>query len=70
MDADVMPSDGGPCVGTLTGRASRALCKLSLIPSITSGISDKNCAIGPSTPALFDIVIIELRYRIILFNIE
>ncbi len=44
----LVPYGGGPAVGT--GSASRALCKLSSMPSIKSGISDKNCAIGPSTP--------------------
>ena len=42
-----MPSGDGPGVGT--GRELRALCKLSSIPSIKSGISDKNCASGPGT---------------------
>jgi hypothetical protein len=43
-----MPSGGGPGVGI--GSGSRALCKLSSMPSKKSGISDKNCAMGPSTP--------------------
>ena len=42
-----MPSGDG--LGLGTGRESRALCKLSSIPSIKSGISNKNCASGPGT---------------------
>ncbi len=43
-----MPSGGGPGVGI--GSASRALCKLSSMSPKMSGMSDKNCTIGPSTP--------------------
>ena len=42
-----MPSGDGPGVGT--GRKLRALCKLSSITSIKSGIFDKNSASGPGT---------------------
>ena len=43
----LMPSGDGPGLGT--GRELRALCKLSSIPSIKSGIFDKNSASGPGT---------------------
>jgi hypothetical protein len=62
---DAMPSSGGPGVGT--ERESRALCKLSSMPSIKSGKFNQNCSIGhilpyivPDVNVVFDIVITEL----------